>query len=258
MSDYSAYFDVSGHPADKPYLVLAGYVSSETKWLAFEGAWNQTLDELGIEKPFHMTDFMKLMEGKEWEWEREQKLKRLSETINTHTEGNFISAIDMTDYKKLNEEFFLEEAMGAPYALAGRVVVVVVEKWRSANLSADDRLLLFVEEGTHHRGDLEQVFKRDGIPTPIPVPKSLPAVQPADLLAWEANYRLSHPEEQLRANLSRLFSPSNPRCLGTLASEQDLRALSIGEYGRRRGSLPDGTTIRFHSEPKRIRIRKIF
>jgi hypothetical protein len=125
-----------------------------------------------------------------------------------------------------------------------------LKEWRDKKLGHDDQFLLFVEEGTSHRGDLEQVLKRDKIPIPQSVPKSLPAVQAADMLAWEANDRLTFPQQRPRANRERLFSRSRSSCYGGILSEADMRQMCCGQYEVRRDFPTSAKTIRFASDAK--------
>jgi hypothetical protein len=256
MADFAVYSDTSGHPSNKPYVVMAAFASTENQWLDFTDEWNDALTELGIEKPFHMADFMSRMAKRKTK--RELMLAILSGIIGKYVCASFISAVAVEDYKRLNCEFALEEAHGAPYAIAGRFMGEFLKKWETEHLTKNDHFLLFVEEGTYHRGDLEQVLRRDGLPTPHAVPKSLPAVQPADMLAWEAYNRLANPTQPPRDNLAALFSRGLPGCYGGLATEEDMRRMCVGQFEIRRDSLPQGTTVRFHSEPKRIRTRKVW
>src|SRR6266576_2379985 len=48
MTEYAAYFDDSGHPDDKPYVVVAGFISTEEQWLRFENQWREDLKIIGI------------------------------------------------------------------------------------------------------------------------------------------------------------------------------------------------------------------
>ncbi len=57
MSGYSVYLDDSGHPIDKPYLVLGGFIAAEDRWLNFEKPWLEILRQRKIDFPFHATDF---------------------------------------------------------------------------------------------------------------------------------------------------------------------------------------------------------
>jgi hypothetical protein len=75
-------------------------------------------------------------------------------------------------------------------------------------LSGDQRSV-FVEQGTKHFGDLIHVFRRDGLPIPVSVSKTVSRVQAADILAWEQFKYLK--EQGLGArpgkNLRRLVDP---------------------------------------------------
>ena len=57
MTEYSLYLDDSGHPKNQPYVVVAGFIASESQWLSFETAWLATLAKYGLGAVFHMTDF---------------------------------------------------------------------------------------------------------------------------------------------------------------------------------------------------------
>lgn len=116
-----------------------------------------------------------------------------------------------------------------------------------------------MEEGTKHYGDMEQLFKRDGLPMPVRVPKALPQVQPADILAWETFFwlRAGGPSQQ-RKNLKRLTIPTRRReDFGGILYEADLRRLCADTGVYPRATLKPGDTIAFHSEKKRKRKRTI-
>ena len=57
MTEYALYLDDSGHPKDQPYVVVAGFIASESQWLSFEPAWKAALAKYGLGDAFHMTDF---------------------------------------------------------------------------------------------------------------------------------------------------------------------------------------------------------
>jgi len=61
-----------------------------------------------------------------------------------------------------------------------------LHQWEADNLGPGDRMLTFVEQGTKHIGQMQEILKRDSIPIPVPVPKEMSQVQPSDILAWEA------------------------------------------------------------------------
>ena len=252
MTEFALYLDDGGHPDDQPFLVVAGYVASEAQWLAFEPQWRANLARFELEDAFHMTDFM-AQRRKYSTLKLDHILFTLASITKKHTAHFFVSAVDMEAYKRVNEEFALEECHGAPYAITARVVAKNLNLWQSENTEPEDRLLVFVEEGTKHYGDLEQVFKRDELPMPIRVPKAMPQVQPADILAWEAfNWLCAGSPEQPSKNLKRLTYPTRKReQIDGMIYEADLRRICRDTDVPLRASMNPGDTIAFHSEKKR-------
>jgi hypothetical protein len=103
--------------------------------------------------------------------------------ITNHIEAAFSVTVDMNAYKELNRVRRVEEFLGAPYALVTRALHDNVETWQK-NVGPKKPLLYFVEDGTLHRGDMQEVFRdRDGITAPIPVKKDHVCCQAADFYA---------------------------------------------------------------------------
>jgi hypothetical protein len=250
MTDYALYIDDSGHPADKPYVIAAGFVSTEAQWLIFEEKWRDCLLRLGLDAAFHMTDFMsRPLKSLKRDW----ILGTLVNLIKAHTHQRFVAAVDMAAYKKVNEKYALEEWLGAPFALAARNIAKDVRVWQKEEFQAEDRLLIFVEEGTKHYGDMEQVFKRDGVPAPVRLPKSTSSLQPADMLGWEVfKYLQSGIESK---NMKRLLPKQGN--FGGIFLEKDLEdTCKLSSVPLREEIGPTGS-IAFHSERKRKRKRTI-
>jgi hypothetical protein len=237
-------------------VVVAGYVATEAQWLAFEPEWRSTLARFKLGNEFHMTDFMSQRYSS---LKRDQILSALASVIRANTLRPFVCAIDIAAYKRVNDELALEECHGAPFAIAARGLAKELKEWRAETLQPDDQLLTFVEEGTKHYGQMEQVFKRDRIPVPNRVPKAMPQVQPCDILAWEAfNYLRSGSPARLGKNLYRLVhSICEKQELGGVFYEADLRSICAKTDVYPRSTLGKGDTIRFHSERKRVRNRTI-
>jgi hypothetical protein len=257
MTEFSVYLDDGGHPDDQPYLVVAGYVATEAQWLAFEPRWKETLAKYSLDYPFHMTDFM--YNKRYSALRRDQILCDLAAIVKAYTSHPFVSALDVKAYKRINDEFALEECHGAPYALACRSLVRAFRIWTKANLQPDDHMLTFIEEGTKHYGDLEQVFKRDRLPIPHRVPKTTAQVQPADILAWELfNWLRAGRPKKPSKNLDRLTHYIRTKqSLGGIVLEHDMRRICKDTKAPLRSTLKPGDTIAFHSERKRKRKRTI-
>jgi hypothetical protein len=258
MTEYALFLDDGGHPDDQPFLVVAGYVSSESKWRIFEPVWRDALARFELGPEFHMAEFMSRRKGYS-ALRFDQILGSLAAIIKAHTLLPFMCAIDIGAYRRVNDEFALEECHGAPYAIASRSLAGDLNSWKSANLGLEDRLLIFVEAGTKHYGDLEQVFKRDSLPHPSRVPKEMPQVQPADILAWELfNFLRTGSPKHPTKNLDRLVKNIRKKQqLGGILYEVDLRRICKDTDTHRRNSLRPGDTIAFHSERKRKRKRTI-
>jgi hypothetical protein len=257
VTEFSLYLDDGGHPDDQPALVVAGYIATENQWLAFEPEWNAALSRFNLGKSFHMTDFMGARYSS---LKRDQILSTLALIVNKHVSRPFVAAVDMAAYKKVNKEFALQEWLGAPYALIARLIARDFRDWEKNHLGKEDRLLVFVEQGTKHYGDLEQVFKRDDIPMPSRVPKYMPQVQPADILAWETfNQIRSGKVKSFGKNLQRLTRAMRKQGeFGGIFYEGDLRHTCVDSGAPKRGSVGANDTIAFHSERKRKRKRTIF
>lgn len=260
MAEFALYLDDGGHPDDQPYLAVAGYVATESDWQAFEPQWKAAIANIpgvDVAKGFHMTDFMR---ERMTSFKRDLILSALATITKNRTIRPFVCACDIDAWKRVNREFALEECHGAPFAIAMRGLQKELRQWEAENLGPNDQLLTFVEEGTKHIGQMQQILKRDGIPIPVPVPKTMPQVQPADILAWEAfNWmRSGKPEARMGKNLNRLTRAIRKKqWFGAIFYESDLRDLCRETNVNKRADLRPGDTIRFHNERKRVRQRTI-
>src|SRR6516164_7710990 len=115
MTDYSIYMDDSGHPSSQPRVVVAGFLASEKQWMDFEPKWKTVLEKYGLGEAFHMTDFES---GKRKD--RSAVLDSLTNVIVEHMRSSFSCVVDMGGYKKVNDIYALEEAIGTPYSIAMR------------------------------------------------------------------------------------------------------------------------------------------
>jgi hypothetical protein len=249
MTEYAAYLDDSGHPDDSPFVVAAGFLASAAQWDAFGREWINALAELQIGEVLHMAEF----HGSRSKKEEGQALERLTSIINTHTEAAFSCTIDMSDYRRLNDKFPLEEAIGTPFAIACRTVAAKINLWRKRFFKPGDGLSVYVEAGTKHIGDMEQAFERDELPKPSRVTKNHPAAQAADLFAWESFRHGTHGEQ--RRSLRNLLMNKN-LYEGIMREKNLMHSLSATKAPPRE-VLPDNVEFSFHSAPKRPRTRRI-
>lgn len=255
MKKYAAYFDDSGHPDDQEAVVVAGFIASEDEWLLFEREWQEILDREGLEI-FHMTDFEK---SKIWpQYKKDALLGRLINTIKTRTVRSISQGVWMRDYRQINEKWAFEETIGPPYALAGRTVTKSLADWKR-NSASEDKLLVFFEDGTKHKGDFIDAMERDQLPCPVFIKKrEATPLQAADLLAWEVFNAFR--TKQVRPSLHKLVGdlpPESPdhgffgiEALERICNHKDARVPL-------RSALPPGTVIVHHSSPKKHRKRTI-
>lgn len=244
--------DDSGHPDNQPNVVVAGFVASDDAWQKFDAEWQAALLRLGITAAFHMTEFMWI---RQTQFKQEAVLWKLCQIIERHLDERFLHAVDMHAYKRLNEQYTLEESIGTPIALAARSLTTEIHAWEARNLAQGDSLSIFIEQGSKHYGDIEQVFKRDRIPLPVRVPKSNPRCQPADMLAWEGLHYLK--SSITSKNMKRLL-PKDRDTFGGIFLERDLSELCIRTNVPLRKDFKPIDTIAFHSEKKRHRRRTVY
>jgi hypothetical protein len=251
VTEYAIYLDDSGHPADQPCVLVAGFLAPEERWRAFEPRWKRALERYGLGEAFHMTDFEASKRK-----DRGVVLEHLTSIIVEHTRSSFSCLVNMDGYKKINEVYTLEEAMGTPYAIAARGVMRNFILWRKENLQPNDSVLVFVEEGTKHIGDMEEAFRRDGLPVPQRVPKKHPCVQPGDMLAWE----IFHCDElkPIRRSFKNLLKvPYFSTNHGKFLEDNILESCRKMEIIHLRKDMAPDTKYVYHTTPKRPRKRTI-
>jgi hypothetical protein len=259
MAGYTAYFDDSGHPDDQDVVLVAGWLAMEDQWLRFEGEWRQALMDAGIplEIGFHMTDFespfCKLY--KDWSvLEKEGFLYKLINLLRTRAEMFFSALIPMYEYRKVNEHITLEEVIGRPYGIAGRIIMAYLNEWRKKYNKQSDPLVVVFEDGSKHKGDLIDIFHRDGFDPPaFRDKKKVVPLQGADLLAWE--YFNAFHAGELRPSL--LYILRHPGIDGMFTQDDLVEACQLAKAPSRDFVHTYGTRIFFETQKKKDRIRKI-
>lgn len=190
MSDLIAYFDDSGHPDDQDAVVTAGWVATAEQWLRLEQQWKERCNAWGITEPFHMTEFETPGASTYANIPKEKRngfLYSLLSLIRTRVQYGFLTIIPMADYKDANELYAIDQFMGAPFAIAGRQCIGQMKLWADRNKKNFPQIIAVFEDGTKHKGDLLEIFRRDEFPTPCFRKKSdVTAIQSSDLFAWES------------------------------------------------------------------------
>jgi hypothetical protein len=251
MTEYAGYFDASGHPDDKPFVVVAGFIATERQWLEFEKPWKEALRIYKLGQAFHMTDFQSQNRT-----DKGKVLDRLTDIIIAHTTAGLSCSVEMAAYKKYNDIYALEERIGTPYAMAARGAAMTINRWKAESFGVKDKLLLFVEEGTKHHGDMEEAFRRDSLPIPQKVSKNHPSVQPADLLAWEIHHYVRRFDSRRSMRKLVLHGNQFPDRYGEYREKDILRMCEAAAVPLR-ATLAPGVVQVFHSSPNRPRKRTI-
>ncbi len=249
MTEYAVYLDDSGHPADQPCVIAAGFLSTKEKWLAFELEWKAALEKHKVGDVFHMADF----HSKRAKREEGKVLEDLTGITVRHTQATFSVIVEMEAYKKVNNLYPLEECIGTPYAIAARTVAKGINEWKTKFYKPEDTLQVFVESGTKHTGDMEEAFRRDHLPVPQKIPKAHAAAQPCDLLAWEVLHNLKHNDK--RRSLLNLISV--PCLFEGIMREKSLMHILTEAKISLRTAMPESVEYVYGTSPKRIRKRTI-
>jgi hypothetical protein len=205
-----------------------------------------------------MTDFES---SRVWpSYKKEAVLGRLINTIRLRTIKSISHGVMMKDYKEINEKYAFEETVGAPYALTGRTTAKSINNWKAEHLGPEDKLLVFFEDGTKHKGDFIDAMERDKLPCPAFIKKSdATPLQAADWLAWEIFNAFK--KGGIRPSLAKLvnsLSLDDPD--HGIFEKGDLEKMCLGETGAKillRSELTPDAHVAFNSSPKKKRTRTI-
>ena len=194
ISSYSLYCDAAGGK-DHGFIVVAGYLSTYEKWLAFNREWNLLLGAYDLPY-FHMKEFAQ-SKGPFVRWKDENRraafLSRAAGTIKNHVLRSFACLAEFDVFAKVCEDHSLKELAGCPYALAARSCVA---KAGNCLEGAGSDVSYIFEDGDEGRGELMRIMERDGYPAPIFRPsrdrvkngrlvRGLVPLQAADFAAYE-------------------------------------------------------------------------
>jgi hypothetical protein len=255
---FIGYFDDGGHPDNEEVVLVAGWIGTEEQWSLFEKEWKKALADAGIpeERGFHATDFESPRCKDYSGWTKHQKdcfRDRLINLACTRTRMSFATLIPMYDYKMVNEEVALEECIGKPYAVAGRIIGKQLNEWRAEYNKTNVSIVTVFENGTKHKGDLMDLLARDGFDPPVFREKQAAVpLQAADLLAWE--YFNGFKTGRIRPSLNRIFEHPNQR--GIYTAENMLRTCEIAKAPPRH-MVGEGSEIVFANLQKKLRTRSI-
>jgi hypothetical protein len=199
MGMFTAYFDASGHPADQPFVIVAGYVANYTQWRMFNAIWELEHKEFNCDLPFHMADFMAARRAAKkggtakradylnlTENEASTFILRLANYQQAYMALAVTCIVEMKEYSEIETVLDLRTIV-PPYALAARVCTDRIDKWRREHSIGQPVECIF-EDGDFERGKFIDLMRVEGMPAPIFKDKNeFPGLQAADYLAWEMN-----------------------------------------------------------------------
>jgi hypothetical protein len=164
----AAAFDASGHEADQPVMVVAGFISSAADWASFSKEWYKRLSKDDLPY-FHMREILK------WnvpESQRRALFGDLMTIIKDHAYRKFGMAIVTRLTSRISHADKLRWYLGA-YSLAGRACANDVYKW-VARERIPSPVACFFEEGDLGAGLLRDGMIQDGFPPPVFLPGKKP------------------------------------------------------------------------------------
>jgi hypothetical protein len=128
------YADDARKTDQSDYIHIAAYVGLTAQWDQFSIDWRLRLAKAGLKefhanKFFHGSDEFAGWNKKEREGERKNLLRDLVEIIGSGKLFSFICVVHVPSWRKLNEEYCLEERSLRPYPLAGRTIVKLAREW---------------------------------------------------------------------------------------------------------------------------------
>jgi hypothetical protein len=222
MGFFTAYFDASGHPADQPFVIVSGYVANYTQWRMFNAMWEEEHTKIGVDIPFHMTDFMAARRAAQKggtakradylrlnDVEASNLVLHLANWQQAYMALGVTCIVEMSEYTEINTVLSLRTIV-PPYALAARVCTARVDRWRHEHGIAEPVECIF-EDGDFERGKFIDLMRVEGMPAPIfKDKKEFPGLQAADYLAWEMKYQATSQKDGKQAiqrlPLQRLMS----------------------------------------------------
>jgi hypothetical protein len=190
------YGDASGAPDQGLVLVVAGFISFESRWKSLEKEWKQALANEKVEY-FHMGE---LINGKPpyrgWNQRRKKRLvDKLAAIVARNVVKSFASYVVLDDWNKANQQYQFAECDYYPYAIAGWSCVDRVLQWCEETVYNDPPPIFVFEHGDKHQDSLRRCVEKNlgviiqtGLKTAQkkkPHEKPITELQSGDFAAWQ-------------------------------------------------------------------------
>ncbi len=247
----AGYFDASGTGPDAQVFVIAGFVSTAERWIAFEPEWRAALAAEDL-KDFHMTDYV-ARQGAYLDWDEDRRrrvLGRLIEIVGRHALLAVASAVTLPAYNRLLPAH-AKKAVGNPYTISLSRCTGEVRAWAD-HYGFTDKMQVFVESGRDGKHEFFGPLSADRRNKPwqrkmgilgfsIVDKHEFPQLQPADILAWEVAAQVrehgnlkGHPRRigfDAATHVGRRAPHPATRRLGCAQSSPGLDGVQPGPFG---------------------------
>ena len=186
------------------------------RWKRFDQKWKAVLADVGIEIPFHMSDFMASQAGfRDWQGRDEDKralLLVLARLIRKSVSFGIGEGVIIDEWNKANQVYALAQNHCTPYALASFFVIDKTLRWIGNHHDKEIKTAIVFESGDSGKGDfmwvMDQIRRRrpDLAPTypQFGIEDDVVAFQACDFVAWEKRRamgkRFSVPPEQAKGD----------------------------------------------------------
>lgn len=235
-----AYLDESGSD-DTPFLLVGGYVSTESRWKKFERAWVEALHSEGLHESFHMVDFETgsgEFRGPAWTAERKDRLfQRLAQIIARHPILEVSAGVSLADFddamkhsgKQINPNLI------TPYALCVLLCIAYISQWAREDRQREEVALVF-DQGRKFTGQILQWYKQAALWGQLRERHKIASLGPDDR-------RFAIPLQAADVFTHLSFRAIKTRAIqGSIDPIVKKRLLSI-QHMRRMGGFLDGETV---------------
>jgi len=219
----TGYFDASGVHDGSTTVVLAGWISSDTGWTAFEEEWREALDHYGLPM-FHMREFAH-SRGAFERWSEPQRRIRFSHFAEIITKYTLSSIAVAVPVKEFEAEFTLDARrhVGGPYGFAASALFMQAARFVEESLKPEGtpfQIAYVFESGDLGVGQLLKLFQANQMDEEqaakfhllsfrVEDKRKFVALQAADILAYELYQHFprqmgTDPRPPRRYNLNQL------------------------------------------------------
>ena len=189
---YAGYFDRS---ESSELTIVGGWLSTTDKWEKFDADWRIALAKAEVPY-FHMKEFApsagEFASWKGYETKRRNLIQRLVSIIGDYVEVGVCMVVEHVNFEKANSVYELEETMGNPYVICGKLCVERANEWLRVNRGVPFALRYIFEDGDEGKSRLLRALAN--VPSvsfepsrDLPGRVGLRPLQAADFVAWEIN-----------------------------------------------------------------------